>query len=176
MIQNKCSERPRWVTMMVPVLRYQIKVPKKISKLVYQLNIRGFKTGEITWGDPILIKLHSHNDFIEKVKQSGRHEKREVRDFYKFLIAEIDFKLNIHNYQAGPHEPVELSLVLPHSKIKKFQQLFYDGFIKNTDTEKKMVNRYVKQTLDDQESEDEVAYQVITKDKPQNKMLTTSLC
>lgn len=159
MNQIQVNERPRWITMKVPVLRHTIKVPKKISKLVYQLNIRGFRTSNIVWGDPIFIELNSYTDFIEKVKQSGKHEKREVRDFYKFLIEEIDFKLNIHKFQADIHDPVIISIVLPHAKIEKFETLFYNGFIRresNTNKETiKHLKIYDNQALDDQISDDE---------------------
>jgi hypothetical protein len=154
MITNKCSERPRWITMTVPVLHHQIRTPKKISKLIYQMNLRGFKTGKITWGDPIIIEMSSHENFIEHVKKGRRTGKREIDDFYQFLIHEVDFKMNIHPFIAVAHEPVIVSLVLKHSQIKKFEKLFYEAFIKHHHSEKKFIRKYETQELDEQQSED----------------------
>ena len=154
MFHKQTHERPRWITMTVPVLRYEIRVPKKISKLVYQLNLRGFTTAEITWGDPILIQMKSHKQFIDNVNQGRRTGKQEIENFYQYLIAEIDFKLNVHPFIGRPHEPVIVNMVLKHSQIKKFQKLFYDAFIKTLHNEKKMSRKYDDQSLDDQSSEE----------------------
>jgi hypothetical protein len=140
--------------MTVPVLRYQIRAPKKISKLVYQLNLRGFRTENITWGDPILIELKSHKEFIDNVNRARRCGKREIYDFYEFLIEEVDFKMNIHPYVGHPHEPVIVNIILKHNQIKKFERLFYDAFIRHIHNEKKLLQKYEMQNLYEQESED----------------------
>lgn len=153
MIQKQIGERPRWITMNVPVLRYTIRTPKKISKLVYQLNFRGFKTKDIRWGEPIEIDFDSFDVFIKHVRDARRCGKREIYDFYEYLIKKIDFKLKVHPFIGNMHEPVIVTLLLPHSQIKKFETMFYNAFIRHTNEEKKINNKYNQQSLDEQHSE-----------------------
>lgn len=130
MIQQQTKERPRWITINVPVLRYTVKTPKKISKLIYQLNLRGYKTKDIRWGEPIEIDFESYEVFLKHVKDARRCGKMEIYDFYNYLIEEIDFKLKVHPFIGNPHEPVIITLLLPHSQINKFETMFYNAFIK----------------------------------------------
>ena len=155
MITNDCKERPRWVTMTVPVIRHEIRVPKKISKLIYEMNLRGFTTSTIKWGDPLLIEFKSYSEFMDHIKKGRRTGKKEVNDFYEYVIREIDFKLNVHPFVAVSHEPVIISMILKHSQIKKFESLFYNAFIKNHHSEQKYVKKYENQNLNDRDSEEE---------------------
>lgn len=139
------AERPRWIVINVPVLRYPIKTPQKISKLVYQMNLRGFRTAEIVWGDPILIEFESHSDFVEKIKQSRFCGKQDIINFYQYLIDFIDFKVKIHPYTAGTYEPVKIYMCVKHSQIKTLETLFYKAFIHGIPDEHKMEQKYNKQ-------------------------------
>ena len=128
--QKQFKDRPRYISISIPHIAQPIKVPKKISQLVYQMNIRGYKTQQIRWGAPIEIDLCSHQDFIDHLVKHRRTDKKEIRDFHKYLVEEIDFKLRVHPPQSKKHEPVILTLLLKHSQVKKFEKMFYSAFIK----------------------------------------------
>lgn len=130
---TQIKENPDWITIKVPYIAEAIKTPRKISQLVYQLNMRGFNTSEIRWGDPIEIELKSHIQFINRLVDQRRCGKKEIYTFNNYLVDEIDFKLNVHPFISGNYEPVILTLLLKHSQISKFQKLFYNAFIRNHD-------------------------------------------
>lgn len=129
MEQQHINERPRWITIKVPQILIPIKVPKKLNQLIFQMNIRGYKTGDIRWGAPIEIDLLSHQEFIDNLDKHKRTNKKEIREFYRYLTKDIDFKLRVHPYQSKKHEPVLLTLILKHSQVKKFEKMFFKAFI-----------------------------------------------
>lgn len=120
------------VTLMIPIIRKEVISPKPIQKLIFQLNYRGFYTGEIKYGEKIEIELESYDNLMRFIRLWRTTPHRQVKELYQFLVENIEFKSTLKDPRASRSdgELLNVVLILPKNKAQQFTDLFYKAHIK----------------------------------------------
>lgn len=131
---------PPNVNITIPVTKRRMSVPKPISKLIFQLNYRGFLTDDIKWGEIVEVDLRSYKIFEKFVRTWRRGSTENIRKLFLFIKNELEFKVtpidplddNEPTAKDGSKEMFKVVMLLPQSSIDKFRTLFYHAHIRKT--------------------------------------------
>lgn len=113
------------IDIVIPVIKKHIRVPQGAARLIYQLNYRGLTTREVTWEEPLRIKLESFQLF-HKYMESWRYSKKPgIKKLYNFMSNYLTYELIVPDPAKYGCELFEVTMFIPQHKIDEFTQIFF---------------------------------------------------